>query len=137
MRELNQVSGRMAKIVACVMLASFVGCASPPPPLEPEPVEKSVVSIAGVKHGPIVVAPDSVVAGQLLRGTVSSQTPSVLVQAVVEESREPIGSMPVSGAERKPREFSFRVPSSASGAILVRAIDKNRLYTDKVVAGGS
>lgn len=119
--------------IALALLLGLSACASPPRQPD-EPIEKSVLSIEGVKHGPILVAPDSVVAGGIIEGTVHSQTPSVLVQAVVEESREPIGSQPLSGAESRPRTFTFRVPRDTAGTILVRAIDKNMLYTDKVIS---
>lgn len=129
---LDRVS-RVACTVASVLLAAVLaGCASPPPSHEPEaPVEKTVLAIEGVKHGPILVTPDEVEAGGMIRGTVTSQTPRVLVQAMLETPPQPMGEVPLTGGTNRPMAFTLPVPDDAFGTILVRAIDRNRLYTDK------
>ncbi len=135
----DTASGRFARIsqsacgIAFVALVAMVaGCATPPPALEPEePVEKTVLSIEGVKHGPLLVTPDAVEAGGLIRGTVTSQTPRVLVQAMLETPPEPMGEVPLTGGKNRPMTFTLPVPDDAFGTILVRAIDRNKLYTDK------
>jgi len=109
-----------------------LGCGSTPPPAE-EPSEKSVLSIGGVRHGPLMMAPDRVPAGAVLESTVEAQTDEVLVQAALESGRRPVGETLVQGGPGRSMPFRIAIPPDARGTLLVRAIDRQGLYIDKEV----
>ncbi len=123
-----------ALILVLAILAALSGCRSTPPPAAPEPVEKSVLSIQGVRHGPLLILPDRVEAGALLRGQVESQTKGVLIQAMLEADQRPLATRPLEGLPERSLPFSIPIPADATGTVIVRAIDQNKLYTDKEIS---
>jgi len=120
--------------IAVALVATLAGCVTPGARPPSDPVDKSVVSVEGVRHGPILIAPDQVVAGGTLVGRVEAQTRAVLVQAVLEPGARPIGEVPLEAPVGRAMTFTLAVPPDARGRLLVRAIDTHHLYTDRTVA---
>jgi len=116
-------------LVVALVSAVVSGCSGPEK--ASEGVEKSVVHVSGVAHAPVLVAPDEVRPGGMLRGWAEAASGPVLVQAMLEGGRIPVGESAEIGRRRT--DFAFPVPADASGNVIVRAIDREGLFTEKII----